>query len=310
MIKENDPLEDEQEIISAINREGIFFRKAVMEKLNSLKWKCTAEYPYSLQKFITDRGISRSADIFAHKIFGRPDDTNLNFIIECKKSYAPKSKWIFFKLKEGKIRAWTFHFPNVTVLLDYIQNLTQEPVNICYDQTVLKPAKKNNKSGEKLQQASLRTGGTQIYQASAEVAHALYGIKNEIYNRYSEVDEKSWKDVFYYFKNRWFVPIVVTNAELSVSEFKISEDTLVKGAVRSKDFKLKSVPWLIYEYPLPNYLQLPEDDLDSSFPFNFDKYVRKLPIIYLNSMKIDEFLNHIYNAVAPIAMMRQARIRS
>lgn len=299
MTEENDPLGNEQEIISAINREGIFFRKAVMEKLTTLNWKCTPEYPYSLQEFIIDRGISKSADIFAYKRFGSPDFAELNFVIECKKSYAPRSKWIFFKLNEGKISAWTFHFPCETVLLDCIKNITTQSVNICYDQTVLKLAKRNSRSGEKLQRANLHTEGTQIYQASAEVAHALYGIKNEIYKRYDEVDEKIWKDVFHFFHNRWFVPIVITNAELNVSEFKISEDTLCKGTIKQKDFKLKSVPWLVYEYPLPNYLQLPEDDQDSGFPFNFDKYVRNLPIIFLNSTKIEDFLQFIYQSVAP-----------
>mgnify|MGYP006282990727 FL=1 len=294
-----DPLEDNNEIISAINREGIFFRKAVMDKFSKLKWKCSPEYPYSLQEFTTDRNISKSADIFASRRFGRPDFVDLNFIIECKKSYAPKSKWLFFKINENKIRAWNFHFPCETVLLDCMGNLTNKAVDVCYDQTVLKPAKKNSKTGEKLQQANLHTSGTQIYQASAEVAHALYGIKNEKDKQYSEVDNEIWRDVFSFFKNRWFVPIVITNAELNVSEFEITEDTLLKGTIKNKDFKLKPVPWLIFEYPLPNYLQLPEDDKDSSFPFNFDNYIRKLPIIYLNSSKIEDFLQLIYQSTAP-----------
>jgi hypothetical protein len=300
-----DPLEDEHELISAINREGIFFRKAVMTKFEKFNWKCNAEYPYSLQKYIEEKGISRSADIYTKRPFGNPDNVEVNLIIECKKSYAPRSKWIFFKHKDDGLNAWEIHIPTEGVNLDLFSRFSNVKFPICYDQIVLKPIDNKQKlktKGQKVETQLLRGNTTQIYQASAEVSNALFGIKSNKSDIYNDVESDLWRHFFrYLFSHNWFIPIVITNAELNISEFEITKDTIKTGAIDDKKFKLNSVPWLVFEYPLPYYLQLPEDpDPTDTSPINSASYIRKLPIIFLNSMEIEKFLKIIYNSAAPL----------
>ena len=131
---------------------------------------------------------------------------------------------------------------------------------------------------------------TQIYQASAEVSNALYGIKSMFTDELSEIDPQIWTEIFgHIYEDNWFIPIVITNAELNICEFDISNTTLKDGKIEETKFKLETVPWLAFEYPLPYYLQIAEDeDIHSNIPVTSSSYIRKLPILFLNSMKIDE----------------------
>lgn len=299
MTTPQNPLEDKNEIINAINREGIFFRKAVLTKFEELSWKCEVEYPYSLQKFLEEKRASKSIDIFANRRFGNPDNVEIKLIIECKRSYGPKNKWIFFKYKDDAFYTWKTEIPQGSgCLFDYFSRFSQKKFPICYDQIVLKQS--NKSQGENLS-PDLKRDGTQIYQASAEVAHALYGIQSNYTEIFNKIGSDLWQHYFrHVFRNYWFLPIVVTNAEMFVSEFKISKNTLEDGNIKEKDFNLSSLPWLVYEYPLPHYLQIQEDqNYNDNRPFNDSQYIRKMPIIFLNSMKIKDFLKIIYSSAAP-----------
>jgi len=299
-------LEDKNEIIDVINREGIFFRMAVKKKFEELGCKCEVEYPYSLQNYIEEKGTSKSADIFAKRPFSHPDNVELNFIIECKKSYAQKNKWIFFKHKTDKLYAWNINFPTKGVYFNLFNKFPSLDFPVCYDQIVIKTVNRNkSKSGRKLEKDTKRGNLTQIYQASAEVSNALYGIKSNYINRLNEIDSKLWEYFFKYIpKDNWYIPLVITNAELNISEFEISNDTLKDGKIKEDEFKLESIPWLIFEYPLPYYLQIQEDqNPKNSTPIEYSSFIRKLPIIFLNSTKIDDFIKNIYRAAAPNAAM-------
>jgi len=284
------PLDDKQEIINAINREGIFFRKAIWQKFEKLDWKCQVESPYSLSKYF--EGIdSKSIDLLAEKI-DTENRIKLYLVIECKKSYAPKNKWIFFKRDEKYFKAWSFSSPSDGFLDSFHTYQRWEPkISICYDQIILKSSRSDKKSkGEKLQIDNIRGDVTQIYQASAEVSKALYGIISHVSDDFNKIDSDFAKSVLGALcKRYWFFPVVITNATLNVCDFETNKNTLKEGKIDPNKFILKSVPWLIFEYPLPSYLHIQDEH---SQPNN-SYFVRKLPILFLNSMKIDEFLDFI-----------------
>lgn len=308
MVENDNPLKDTNEIINIINREGIFFRSAVKKKFEESHWKCEIEYPYSLQNFVEEKGISKSIDIYATRIFSHPDSVELNLIIECKKSYAPQNKWIFFKNKKDKLSAWNIQSPKTGGILNCLSQISPFDIISCYDQIVIKPkdGKQQNK-GEKLIQDKKRDV-TQIYQASSEISNALYGIismfPTQRKNEHSLILRK--RPIF---ENNWFIPVVITNAELNICEFEISNTTLMDGKIEEKKFKLEPVSMLTFEYPLPYYLQIAEDEMIptdlsgiSTDVLSFS-YIRKLPIVFLNSMNIDEFLKIVYYSLAPNSWM-------
>ncbi len=299
----NNPLNNLIEIQNAIAREGIFFRKAVAEKLSELHWSCDLESPYSLQRYTSEKGASRAADIVATKRLPDRDRATVKLILECKKSYSAKNKWIFFKTKDAPIESWAIELPQqIENEYNFFKHFSNIKIPYCYDQIVLRHD--NDKKGQMLKKENIRNDSTSIYQASSEVSHALFGVKSNFAELLDELDMKNcqFRDDIKY--NFWFVPVVVTNADLMVSEFKPTEITLTEGNV--ENFKLTPVPWLVYEYPLPSYLQTRQSNkiLIYNNIWNEPPYVRKLPIIFLNSKSIKDFFYHIvYESVAQNSLM-------
>jgi hypothetical protein len=82
-----------EQIKQALNRHGVFLKKATVEKIPARELEIFEEVGSSF-------GGTRVADIVAVQHF---DDRNLYFVIECKR-VASERRWIFFRHVDMKVR--------------------------------------------------------------------------------------------------------------------------------------------------------------------------------------------------------------
>ena len=269
-------INEEEEIRIALNREGYAFQQAVRKRLQSLKWHTSTEYPYSLDGYLKGR-MPTLKDPYIIDILGSkrvenivsPGWKGIRLIVECKKGYQQRKKWVFLKTEEHQPFAWCIE--NKGSINNVIEVETTKTLDFKPETLVIA----DNSVSLKKKSGALKSEGpnSSIYKASNQVAHALFGIKKgvdfEMECNTSNITEEI------------FLPIVMTNLPLYVAE------------LYNKNYKLSTPNWVIYYFTPPTYLHTyadwgPQDP--------FDKPIMKLPIIFLNFGYIETFLEKIVSS--------------
>lgn len=261
--------------VNAICGEGIFFQRACAAEIASSTWNIIdIEFPFTYPStngpLLGKEGrldILTSTRIDAKYV--------VDALVECKQADPKFKKWVFFEKKEKTLGVsvinvakaesnQTLQAVNFSIFLPKLGYDKTAEYFICYDGRELKnnDINKDHKT-------------QRIEKACLQVSHALRGLINE----FGKKDSISLKD-----KNvpgyKLLIPIVITTAELWTYQWDDTNVRLQDGKIEPEKITLTPRKWLLYEYPLVDYLQV--------HPSLNDK---KRIIFIVNSKNIKEFFN-------------------
>lgn len=286
MIIVEDGLENKNELNELLKKQGYFFQRAVYQEIKKLTDRCESEYPFSLSNFIDSEKIPRTIDIYA---ILKLKDSSVRFVIECKKAYNPGVNFIFFS--EGRINfsAWNRNYnqPIPGGHMDYYEDFPYLNRAAIFANSEIVIRKKDKGKNQEL---TIESPG-RIYKASRQVSSALYGIKANEKEEYEYLELEGRVVKF------WYIPMVVTNCEINSCDFQTVKQTIANGSIPDGKIKWEKVPWLIYNYPLPQYLHIQEDYKhdDATHAIFGSPWIRKLPILFINSESIKNFFELFKN---------------
>lgn len=256
----NDVGDVHQTAVRALEEHGFLFQKRCLEEVRSLGGRYrleSEEYPVSI-------GPIETVIDFVLRML----DTGRTYVVfECKRAHPDYVFWVFstsslmsaqqqqqFLLtKVGHL----LHPPRRTVVQTheaYILGGNQPNfVDMGLEVSRSKPTK--GKSG--------RTES--IYSACNQVLTGVGGLACE---RKKRMNPNLLQTYFY-------VPVVVTSAELFVTRYNAADVDLKTGNIPLEMANTQPVDWVIYDFPVPEPLQVtPREDSMSSLAGPHDKYRR------------------------------------
>jgi hypothetical protein len=204
------------QIKNALNRHGVFLKKATLEKIPARELEIFEEVGSSF-------GGTRVADIVAVQHF---PDRNLYFVIECKR-VASERRWIFFRHKDVKVR--------VARQIGAGQPPSEfqiDPAGSCSEGFEYPfRSKSDDPTAEQ----------DPVYRAASQLSAAYLGfVQDHWRNRGSGLPEKGER----------FVPVLVTTARLSVVQNVFEAAPLSTGRLGEK-LVLKDLDEVILKHPFP-----------------------------------------------------------
>jgi len=263
------------EITDKLSQEGIFFQRWCAEKIKSRGWGILdIEFPFTYPRS-SDYSIGKAGvlDIYA---FTKHSDSDMMIcaLVECKKAHPEFKTWIFFnkqtannlgfiQIHEGQseVQFCKPYFPSTTPLLTYDAREVQT---------------------NKVKISHGKNEDNRIQYGSYQISHAVVGIIEDMLRMRSLGLRK------YSVAIQLIFPVIITTAELYVCQYSPS-DVNELGDLKHKDEMYTKVEWLLYEYPLPDYLKLPHPDLAD----------RKRQIIVVNSRYIDKIFDELKGVIIP-----------
>lgn len=307
---------DQERMTHALNVEGIFFQSKCAKEVEKAGFELRfMEYPVSYPKNKPiEKTVESTLDIFAEKIANPHFDSKkwaINLLIECKKANPKFKDWVFFKkikthlgtdelllnatmlknIKRGK--HWKINFDKIVTKEPFqyfeqnyisvppdIKNPIRQSLDICYDGRELK--------GDYEKKNAWKSSTERIQSACMQISIALRSFMFETFQYQFKLffEKMDPDDINYY------IPIIITTANLFTVDYKIKDIDLGKGEIEESKPKFDSVPWLVYEYPLESYLQLKTEGLWDYHLSDREK-TRKLHIFIVNSKALLKFLSLI-----------------
>jgi hypothetical protein len=241
-----------EEIIRALNYQGAFFKKHVLQKLAS-KLRVAEEFGARF-------GQTRVADIVAY------DGEGLILVIECKKVSLAK-KWVFMRHLEQRYRR-SRTIDRVGSLVSVLDNSPPPHPLVCSEGFEI---------GWTRKMKGWKADEDPIFQAAAQLSAAYLGL---ILRRHKEqTASRNGLEVF--------VPVLVTNAKLAFvrSGFAVGEET---GEADSSS-ETEDVPYILLRHPFPQ-IEDATDFRDSVIDEDYQQRYQET-IYVVNVAALDDFVS-------------------
>ncbi|MCL5005945.1 MAG: hypothetical protein M1404_05375 [Acidobacteria bacterium] len=270
-----------QTAIKALEEHGFLFQKRCVNEVRSLSGRYrveSEEYPVSI-------GPEDTVIDFVLRML----DTGRTYVVfECKRAHPEYVFWVFSASSSTPAPRPEFlmtmvahlaHAPRKPVVQTHeCQIVGSDPahfVDMGLEVSHVKPTK--GKSG--------RTEN--IYAACTQVLTGVGGLANEQKKR---MDPNAPQTYFY-------IPVVITSAELFVTRYNPNDVDLKTGDVPLEKADTQPVDWVIYDFPVPEPLQVtPREDSMSTLIGPDDRYRRlfKLKsIAIVRATSIVQFLKQL-----------------
>jgi hypothetical protein len=208
-------MQELEEIREALNRHGVFLKKATLEKIPCKELEIFEEVGSSF-------GGTRVADIVAVQHF---ENRNLYFVIECKR-VASNRRWIFFRHKDVKVRVarqiGAGHPPSEF-------QVDRSSCSEGFEYPLRDKAE------------SPRVDQDPVYRAASQLSAAYLGfVQDHWRNRESGLPAGGER----------FVPVLVTTARLSVVQNSFDAAPLSTGRL-NENLVLKDYDEVVLKHPFP-----------------------------------------------------------
>jgi hypothetical protein len=304
-----EPTTEHEHIVHALNIHGTFFERWCQHIVAQTPgWNIKhANYPV---EFPTRKGSSlgetSALDIWAEF---KAKDTILSLPIECKKHNPELSNWIFF----GHRQTAQFRHGGSPFITD-IENIPRQAPNTGWDVQLTKKGwnavihvctdearetrgsySEYKRAGKKLDLLT-KTANNAINEACQQVALATQTIINDERVRSTTLSQQNPPLPLPY-SRQIFLPAIVTTARLFYCNFNAANVNVATGEIPYDKVSITEHPYLLYEYPLPRFLQHAPKDVASVFAINgWERFIR-LDILVINSSALSDILSQL--AVTP-----------
>lgn len=281
-------IEENKKLTEALNYEGKFFEKIVIDKISSIPtWEIAkVEYPFAIYSNFSPR-----ADFIAKR-----SANHLIYLIgEAKKAHPNFKQWVFFPFHSLVPK----DYPDEFILEEHLEinsdnkdvnrklqhmmhwNLCskEEPLFFCNDAREIRITRDKTSTKKPVDNERIETGALQV-------SLCTNGLINEEERYFQHIVNIGHKLKWYV----RFVPILITNANLLVCEFDTkkhneSYDIGIDGA------KYKQAKWLVYKYPINEQELLPKPD--RVLDLGFRDFIKYKNIYVVNINFIESFLSAI-----------------
>lgn len=289
------PESDKEWKINSLNIRGLFFQRLIISLIKQhrqLHLK-NIDYPVLFPKDSNNTFRSESLlDVYAYNRYRFRFPVDINLLIECKKVNPNSIDWIFFP------KYPPVDNPYVTLLVVSNEGEKDEKVNPTYEYEtihshnfcVADEAIETQGNGRNVENINNeKTSNSTITDVSYQATLATHAIANEDY----EKSAKRATDPPFIIN--FYIPIIVTTANLFVSEYDPGITSIETGEVPYEEVELKPIDKLFFEYSIPPHLQIRPDKwwiMDRSK--ETDRYTRR-HILIVNSNHFEETMNWLIN---------------
>jgi hypothetical protein len=306
LLMNTQPHTDEEWIIHSINIHGFFFERLCEEVISKSEGWRVKETNYPVEFPILERpahGKESKLDIYAEFNNG---ERAIALLIECKKNNPDFINWIFFPKPQERRRP---NFPRTAKFTNNLEEkinwrfwrglvpfpseeLFQKSLIIAEEAREVRGSYQHNQRPDKT-----KTSNTAVTDASNQIALATQAIIVEESEYYKElgVDTKPRPLPF---KEKIFIPSIVTTAKIFCCSFKTEDIDPATGEVNIKKAELTECTHLVFEYALPRSLQhRPPNIIETMSRNMLEAYIR-MPILVIHSPALPEILSTIAQSIS------------
>lgn len=298
------PMTEHEHIVHALNIHGTFFERWCQYAISQIpEWHIQqvnypVEFPPRNGPFL---GEASALDIWAEL---SKQDTILTLPIECKKHNPELANWIFFRHRHEQ-QFQNGGTPSVTI----IENIPRQAPNTGWDirigkqnwsaisYTCADEARETRSSYLDYKRAAknlnqlTKTTKNSIDEACQQIALATQALVNDEY-AYNNA-RRNKENASLPFKTQLFLPTIVTTAKLFFCSFDAADVDVVTGEIPYDKVTIKEHPYLLYEYPLPRFLQHSPQDLASVRASSAWNSFIRMDILVINSNALIDILSKI-----------------
>lgn len=287
-------------LFNGLNQQGFLFQEKCADDINntsnSTRWRLhTTEHPVSLKDHDTRIDIIiREIEISGELLkFG---------VIECKKVNPDYNCWLFGKpLYEipgpAKAQIIKLSFTNMNNLkvakVRHPFIINSYVIDNWWIQVNIDPNKKNNQK---------YSDPEPIEDALIQVCFGVGGLVEERIRQITKIFNDQAND-FYNLSEAYFIPIIVTTAELYVSKYNLSDVDISTGTIEKSKLNFEGlsnttrpVNWVMVEFGAPNRT-IPDlifNNVEGIDPVDMEPYNRT-SVFIVNSRYLEEFLRQIHS---------------
>jgi len=262
-VKNVEELNRIEKLKNSLNETGFFLQKKIEEILKDSKtagWAlkyCDRPFAYPPRNGPI-KGSEGRVDIIAEKMCS----AGLGYsFIECKRANPEYCDWVFFPAYEQRQFFYSLHNKK-SVGCGSIRISDFHDSVLC-DIGVGIKEKGTDRGNRKVADAN------EIEKVCEQTCHALVGVG---------VTDLSLRSN----DHLQFFPLVITTANLFIAEYDAENIDISNGKIATVNLQLKSVDWIYFNYPMPQYLHF-ANEISPNF-------ARKATVIIVNSKKAEEFL--------------------
>jgi len=277
---------DHQKITRIFNQTGVPFQDWCFNIVNQLdNYKCVSEHPYTWPPSIgPSLGKPGAIDIIAAHFDNNPGPVAFKegviyLIIECKRANEKIKNWIFPSVRRDR------DDPVFVSKIYYKRGAGPVEGNVCLENKLIFPDIGYDTSDkfECLNQGfeinnmlgSLNRDQNEIIYKS--LLQSNTGLKS--------FTEKTADLSLPPHNKALFIPVVVTTADLYIAEYGPADVSIPSGEISPDDITYIKRPWVIYQFPLPDYLSYIDGKLIYSPTFvvnanGWEDFLKKVPTVY------------------------------
>lgn len=296
------PTTEHEHTVHALNIHGTFFERWCQYLVTQTPgWSVKhANYPVGFPPRNGPLlGEASALDIWAEFM---TSDAILSIPIECKKHNPELANWIFFSHRQVA----QFQYGG-TPSITFIENISRQASNTGWDVQIGKnvwnaitypctdEARETRgsyldykKKGGKLAQLT-KTANNSISEACMQVALATQAIINEEQVFSSALSNLQTPP----YNRQIFLPAIVTTAKLFSCNFDAADVKIETGEIPFDKVTIEERPYLLYEYPLPRFLQHTPKDLASVLSTKAWESFIRMDILVINSSAFSDLLTKL-----------------
>lgn len=272
-----------QVAIKALEEHGFLFQKRCLEEIRSIGSRYrveSEEYPVSIG----------AEDTVVDFVLRMLDASRTYVVFECKRAHPDYVFWVFSASSSKPL-------PQRQFLMTTVGHLTHDP-----ERVVLRTRGCDLLGGDQSAHVDVglevlrdrdkpargKRGRTEsIYAACTQVLTGTGGLARE---RSRHMNPRAPQMYFY-------IPVVITSAELFVTSYDAVDVDLRTGSIPLKRAETRPVEWVVYDFPVPEPLQVtPPEDSMSTFAGPEEGYRRQIKVksvAIVRATSVVEFLRHL-----------------
>lgn len=236
-----------EQIVNNLNLTGNFLEARVFNELEQHEhFIVTAEWPFSQPTF------QGTADIVTlnHQVSWQNDNLVV-FAIECKKAKPDQKVWTFDVSRSKRDVYHPFIQKTSTGGILYNNTtgyiLPSLSIHSTQDSPIFNKGYELRESDGNLN----RNDAERIYTGLLQANKALFGAVKSNQTQIFNVPPQTFED-----RSILFIPVVVTNAALKVLTYDPLKIDPKTAELSDKKIKIEDRDWVLFDFPLPNDLQL------------------------------------------------------
>lgn len=271
------PKSEDDHRVHALNIHGQFFERWCEEAVRTTE-KWSVEAVEEAVEFEAASGtIEGSVDLLAE----RGSRYFLTLPIECKKANPELAQWVFFphrldlpvRVRRHRVISEPSRSSGWRITHDTVGLPLAVPLCVAAREV------RSDYAARKVHNWS-KTSNAAIRDAAEQVATAHRALVDGDFRRASRNSES--KQARRWPERRVFIPVIATTAELLVCRFDAGDIDPATGEIPLSSATFEPAGALIYEYPLPPRLQLP-DEVSVAVDGTFERSGTRLPVLVINS---------------------------